>query len=561
MDLHRPAITGPPAVSVIVIFFDAGKFLQEAIDSVLAQTYQSWELLLIDDGSTDESTALARCCQELHPEKTRYLAHAGAANLGKSASRNLGLHEARGQYIAFLDADDVWLPHKLQQQVAIFESQPKAAMLFGRTQYWYSWTGAEEDRKRDALLKLSVEPDTLVPPVKLLTAMLRHESMRRESICPYPSSTLFRRDLLKTIGGFDQTFHNLYDDVVFFAKAFLHAPVYVSGKCWDRYRMHPGCKFSVSYTAAIQSGDWHPSKPNPAELRFLMWLLGYLRTQRVRNVALWASLLACLLPYHYPRFARAVTETRRWLRRPKHLAARLTRSLVQTIGLSPHRSVPKPGRVSFGDLRRLVPISRHFGFDRGQPIDRYYIEKFLDRHRLDVRGRVLEVADNAYTKRFGDNRVVASEVLHASAGNPSATIVGDLARGDNIPSNAFDCLILTQTLLYVFDLPAAVRTTLRILKPGGVVLVTVPGICQLAQPDIPVWNDYWRFTSMSARRLFEESFPASHLEVSTFGNILSAISFLHGLSSRDLRREELDRFDPDYQVCIAVRAVKPMELA
>lgn len=220
------------------------------------------------------------------------------------------------------------------------------------------------------------------------------------------------------------------------------------------------------------------------------------------------------------------------------------------------QNAPAPGHVNFGSLRRVNPISRVFGYDRGQPVDRYYIEGFLRCNAIDIQGQVLEIADNTYTRRFGGTRVVTSDVLHAVPGNPNATLVGDLSRSGDLPADRYDCIILTQTLLCIYDIHAAVRTLHRILKPGGVALVTLPGICQIAQPDMRLWGDYWRFTSLSAQRLFEEAFIPAGIEVATHGNVLVATAFLYGLSTEELQRTELDHCDPDYQVSITVRAVK-----
>jgi SAM-dependent methyltransferase len=215
-------------------------------------------------------------------------------------------------------------------------------------------------------------------------------------------------------------------------------------------------------------------------------------------------------------------------------------------------------RVDFGSLRRLTPISRRWGKDRGgQPIDRYYIERFLAAHAADIRGRVLEVGDDRYARRFGTDAVVRRDILHAVPGNPQATIVADLARGgDQLPAETFDCVILTQVLHVISDPGAAVRTVHRILRPGGVVLATVPGISQVSRWDMERWGDLWRFTTLSARRIFASVFPPEQVSVEPHGNVLAAVAFLHGLAVQDLRSEELDYHDPDYQVLIAVRAVR-----
>lgn len=218
--------------------------------------------------------------------------------------------------------------------------------------------------------------------------------------------------------------------------------------------------------------------------------------------------------------------------------------------------LPLVGWVRFGSLRRVTPISRDFGYERGLPVDRYYIENFLVRQSDDIQGRVIEIGDNSYTRKFGGDRVTKSDVLHVAEGNPEATIVADLTSADHIPSDSFDCFILTQTLHLIYDVRAAIKTLHRILKPGGVALVTFPGISQTSHDE---WGKYWcwGFTTLSAQRLFEEAFPTANIKVETYGNVLAAISFLHGLAVEELRQEELNHRDRDYEVIITVRVVKP----
>jgi SAM-dependent methyltransferase len=217
---------------------------------------------------------------------------------------------------------------------------------------------------------------------------------------------------------------------------------------------------------------------------------------------------------------------------------------------------PPVGRVRFGSLRRVTPFSRQFGYDRGQPIDRYYIERFLSAHASDIRGHVLEIADDTYTRRFGGSQVTQSDVLHVE-GQPGATIIADLTCADHVPSDAFDCVILTQTLQFIYEVPAALRTLRRILRPGGSVLATLPGITPISRYDLERWGCYWAFTSLSAQRLFEAVFPASGIGVEAHGNVLVASAFLYGMATEELEPGELDAGDPDYQVIITVRAVKP----
>jgi SAM-dependent methyltransferase len=235
----------------------------------------------------------------------------------------------------------------------------------------------------------------------------------------------------------------------------------------------------------------------------------------------------------------------------------------QVLPLSTRRNVvrytrwPPVGWVRLGHLRRLKPISTAYGFERGLPVDRYYIERFLTAHVLDIQGHVLEIKDDMYTSRFGGDRVTKSDILHIEGGNPVATIVADLTHASHIPSNSFDCIILTQTLHLIYDVRAALATLFRTLKPGGVLLTTVSGISKISRADMDRWGHHWSFTTRSSRRLFEEFFPSTHVSVQAYGNVLTAIASLHGLASEELRQPALDYFDPDYELLITIRALKP----
>ena len=188
-----------PLVSVIIIFLNGEKFIEEAIESVFTQTYKNWELLLVDDGSTDSSTAIALKYAEQYPEKVHYLEHENHCNRGMSTSRNLGLNNAKGEYIALLDADDVWFPHKLEQQVSILNSHPEAAMVYGSAQWWYGWTGNPEEAQLDYCDYVEQQvphPNTVIRPPTLIPIFVRGKGI------PCPSTVLARRESLKNIGGF-----------------------------------------------------------------------------------------------------------------------------------------------------------------------------------------------------------------------------------------------------------------------------------------------------------------------------------------------------------------------
>src|SRR5215213_4686997 len=269
-----------PLVSCIITFLNAEKFIQEAIDSVLAQTHENVELLLVDDGSTDESTQIALRFAERFPKKVRYLEHAGHENRGAAASRNLGLRHARGEYIALLDADDVWLPNKLEEQVAILGSHPEAGMVYGKSQYWHSWTMNPEDAHRDHVPKLGVQTDTLFEPRALSTLLYP----LGRGTAPCPSDLLLRRAAVERVGVFEEAFrgmYQLYDDQTFLAKVYLNEPVYVANRCWDRYRQHPDQCVAMVHEA----GQYHAVR-----LAFLQWLAEYFYAQGVKDPEVWKIL-------------------------------------------------------------------------------------------------------------------------------------------------------------------------------------------------------------------------------------------------------------------------------
>lgn len=544
-------MNGPPRVSILMPFWNAARFLEEAVQSVFAQTYGGWELLLIDDGSTDASAAMARGWAAERPERVRYLEQPGRRNLGISAALNLGLRNARGEFVALLDSDDVWLPRKLEQQVAILEARPGAAMLYGPVQYWYGWTGHPEDRRKDSVEPLGVEADTVIEPPRLLRL-----NLLRQAPVPSPCSVLLRRKAVEEVGGFENAFARNHSDQAFYAKLLAREAVYASGKCWARYRRH-----AESSIGRLRRRSGRAAR---ARLRFLNWAQAYWRRAGIDDAELWQALAAEMARSRaaLPAIARLSSDPGGALR---DLARSAARSVIPPGARDWLRRrvrgeayLPPVGRARLGDLRRITPISRRWGKERGLPVDRHYIEEFLALHADDVRGRVLEIGDDAYTRRFGGIAVEQSDILSVSPGDRRATITANLDEAqDGLPEGRFDCILFTQTLQYLYDARRALRKLHRMLRPGGVLLATFPGITAIGRPE--EWGDswYWSFTPVSARRLFEEVFGGGRVEVQSRGNVLAATAFLQGLAAQDLTGEELAHRDPSFPVSIGVRAVKP----
>lgn len=238
-----------------------------------------------------------------------------------------------------------------------------------------------------------------------------------------------------------------------------------------------------------------------------------------------------------------MSKAREWVRATRRRLIRATRR-------------PRVGGIDFGDLGRTTPVSRNWGFDRGTPIDRLYIERFLEAHAADIRGRVLEVSNNDYTLRYGGARVTHSDVLHHCEGNPRATVVADLTEPCTRLEGAFDCIICTQTLQFIYEARRAVAQLHRWLKPGGTLLATVPGISQVSREDMQQTGDYWRFTDAALKRMLGDEFGGEAIEVHAHGNVLASVCLLQGVAVEDCDRALLLEDDPQFQLLLTVRATR-----
>ena len=284
-----------PTVSVVIIFLDpSGAYLRDAIESVRAQNLSDWELILVDDGSSDDSTAVAKNYAKAEADRVRYLEHPGHANLGMSASRNLGIAAARGRYVAFLDADDTWLPERLSHHVVDLETCTEAAMVYGPTLYWHSWSAdAIED---DWIGPLGLASERVHAPPSVLRAFIE----TRGAILPGICSLTVRREAILAVGGFEPKFRGCYEDQVLISKICAHYPVYVTACCLDRYRQH-----AASCTArAAQAGEYLADRPHPTRERYLRWLIEYLDGHGLTDAALRRGLARELWPYEHPTMYR-----------------------------------------------------------------------------------------------------------------------------------------------------------------------------------------------------------------------------------------------------------------
>ncbi|WP_348260953.1 glycosyltransferase family 2 protein [Telmatobacter sp. DSM 110680] len=293
-----------PLVSILTSVYNCEAFLSETIAAVLAQNYSNWEYWLVNDGSTDATANIAREAAAAHADQIHYIEHPGRKNCGLPASRNLALANARGKYVAILDGDDVWFPTKLSEQVALARAFPQAGLIYGRSEYWHSWTGEPTDEAKDQVPKLA-PGDRLYEPPELLALNYPHGPFGT----PCPSDLLIDRELLCSLGGFEEAFNRLaeYEDIAFLTKLYLAAPVYVSNRCWDRYRIHPNSIWATGQrkgTIAL------------SRRAYFEWAENYLLSHNVSSEGIWRLWRHQTLRYRHPIlyfFARVGRRLRRTL--------------------------------------------------------------------------------------------------------------------------------------------------------------------------------------------------------------------------------------------------------
>jgi SAM-dependent methyltransferase len=437
--------------------------------------------------------------------------------------------------VVFLDADDHLLPNALSCNLRRFDEKPECAFVYG------SYFHIDADGKERSS-----------PPPKLIGEDAYASFLERNCVSMH-SAVMYRRDCLEEVGGFDVQLRGSEDYELYLRLSHRYC-VAAGLDPIAEYRRHDAnttnniplmlnTALKVLRRQSRNLGDneqWQEAQKSGVRY----WKSFYVKAQFFQAKAVAGASGLRHVPW------RAVAKVS--ARAPATVVGVGCLFMVKTLRGALSRA--RLGSVEFGDLRRVRPISPKFGFDRGKPLDRRYIEDFLARNAADIKGRVLEVADSAYTTQFGGTRVTQSDILHAGPSNPRATLVGDLAEGDNFPSQAFDCIVLTQTLHFIFDMRKAVATLHRMLKPGGVLLVTVPGISCIEHD--ANWPPLWTISPTALRRLLEASFGEANITVTAYGNVMAAVAFLHGLAESELRPAELDTHDPEYPVTVAARGVR-----
>ncbi|WP_114782253.1 glycosyltransferase [Botryobacter ruber] len=529
-----------PLVSVIITCYNQALFLQEAVASVWQQEYPAVEVVVVDDGSVDATGEVAAQCGGIN-----YLHQ---YNQGLSAARNTGIRNSRGELLMFLDADDWLLPGAISTNVRYMQQHPQLAFV----------SGGHDKVFEDVNL---VKPD--------ITSVTddHYRRLLQGNYIGMHATVMYRRWV------FDEfqydTSLNCCEDYDLYLKIARKYPVLHHTERLAAYRLHTAnmsANVPKMLTAVLLVLDRQQRFLNSAADKN-SWLKGkkvwknyytkelYTRLKQKKTAATKKELHTFLkyrptfiLKYLLTTMAAVIKTIVK-----KHAPAFSLRWLHQ-MGLY-KSGIPGVGCVAPGDFNRVTPFSKEFGYNRGGPVDRYYIEKFLDNEAASIRGRALEIGDNEYTMRFGGSAITRSDILHINDRNPNATIIGDISDAPHIPDNTFDCIVLTQTLHLIYDFKGALSTCHRILKPGGTLLLTVPGITPI---DHGEWKEtwYWSFTDKVMRRLMAETFPGGAAEVNAYGNVYVATAFLYGMGLPEVPRQKLDHHDPHYQVIVSVKAQK-----
>lgn len=544
--MNKPITLGKGLVSVIIPSYNHGRYLIKAIESIYAQTYPFFEIIVVDDGSIDDTREVC-----LNYPKVIYIYQ---GNAGLSAARNSGIKQANGEYLVFLDADDWLLERALEINIDFLATDTKAAFVSGGYELYHEPTD-----------------ETWIIQQEILGDY--YCTLLEKNFIGMHATVMYRSWIFDKIR-FNVTLHYCedYDIYLQITKSY---PILHHSQLIAVYRKHDNnmsSNFSgmlryALHTLSLQKKSLKTKEEKESYTKGISnwknYYSGKIYERLIEilyegNFTLDKREIKILKKYNtplYKKFKEHLLEVS--ASKKKHRTEFHPINMVKKIIFKFKQKTKKKGKnkINLGDLNRTSPFSIEFGYDRGGPLDRYYIENFLYGKSPQIKGRVLEIGDNFYTLKFGADRVTKSDILHMDDSNEQATFVGDLSNAPHLPSNTFDCIILTQTLHLIYDFKGAIDTCYRLLKLGGTLLITVPGISHIAQDG---WGKHWlwSFTDASMQRIMEESFASGKISIQTYGNVLVASAFLYGMGLPEIKKEQMDENDPHYQVIISVSAVK-----
>lgn len=541
-----PITSKKALVSVIIPCYNHGRYLTTAIQSIYAQTYPFYEIIVVDDGSIDDTSEI----RLTHP-KVIYIHQ---QNSGLSSARNKGIKHAKGEYLVFLDADDWLLDSALEINLQVLENNTTAAFVSGGYELYH------EPSDKTWVIQQEISGNYYCELIKKNFIGMHATVMYR--------SWVFEKFF------FDRAL-KYCEDYDLYLKIAKRYPIIYHTQLIAVYRKHDNnmsanfagmLDFALKVLASQKESLKTREERESYTIGTHYWKSYYSRKIYENAIEMLYNGdfnldkkdIKILKKYNkplYKKFTEYLQEVS--TKKNEHLSEFYPNNAMKNLFRKFKRSIysKRKEKVNFGDFNRITPFSTQFGYDRGGPIDRYYIENFLNEHASQINGRVLEIGDNTYTLKFGGEKVAKSDILHIDDSNEQATFVGDLSNAPHLPSTTFDCIILTQTLHLIYDFKGAIETCYRLLKPGGALLITVPGISHIAQDG---WGKYWlwSFTDASMQRIIEECFIKDNIVIKTYGNVLVASAFLYGMGLPEMKQEQMDENDPHYQVIITVKAIK-----
>lgn len=537
------APVGTPTVAVIIPCYNHAHYLGDAVASVQAQTYPHYEIIVVDDGSTDNTAEIAA----QFPGVT----YVWQQNQGLSAARNAGLHQSAGEYLVFLDADDRLLPRALEVGVLCMSTYPDCAFVSGHYRY------------------INGDGSLLVEHAQNRVSHDHYLALLRGNYIGMHATVMYRREIFDRVGAYDTSLRAC-EDYDLYLRIARDSPIFCHDEVIAEYRQH-GANMSgeprlmLRHVLAVLRRQQLAIQGNAARLRAYQhgvraWQAYYgrhffaqaaaLRAQGEQRRAagvLWKAIGETPLyaAYHTGKWSFEVGYNLAYNLCPAGVRAWVARALYRLTS-------PPVGRVRLGDFGGVAPIGAGQSVPPARRIDAHYTAAFLAEQAHYVRGEVLEISDGAYAKTIGMGRV--KSVTRLIPGNQAIALVDHL-NTDHLPDASFDCILLLQTLHRIYDLAATVQTLHRLLKPGGVLLLTAPGV-GLVKANATAAAGYWAFTERTLRLLFEPAFGAEQLQVSTHGNVLAAMAWLHGLPADQLDAAELEVQDPQYPLLLTLRAIK-----
>lgn len=528
-----------PVVSVIIPCYNHGRYLAEAIQSVLNQTYKWIEIVVVDDGSTDNTKYVA--------ESFPNVKYVYQENQGLSAARNTGILNSVGDYLVFLDADDLLEEDALEYNLNHLIGNENLAFASGGYLLETS-EGKKIEKTKDPIYQNN------------------YLEFLKKNYIEMHATVMYRRWVFDDFK-YDTSL-KACEDYDLYLKISRKFPVYYHSKILAIYRIH-GANMSGNSELMLNSvlkvlNHQKASLRTENEQKALDQGIQYYKryyTNRLfmqlngGQMGLSDEILKTYNRDLYYKLRKSKLKNK--VREMKFLRKYLPTPLARLFFKEKRENcyIPPLMKVNLGDFDRLKPFSNEFGFDRGGAIDRYYIENFLKMESDSIKGKVLEIVNNDYTLHFGKNKVTESVIVDINKNNPNATLFADLSHAPEIPDDSFDCIILTQTLQFIYDFRAAIATCNRILKPGGTLLLTVPGITPIDY-DEDECNWLWSFTDKAMEKLIAEQFYSQLTVIKTYGNVLVASAFLYGMGVPEIKKIDLDYRDPNMQVIITVKAIK-----